>query len=321
MREVIAVSQRLVLQPAPSPRGVVFDIRQYAIHDGPGIRTTVFFKGCPLTCAWCHNPESQSIHPELIYRRSRCMACLACLPACPEAAIRLETIPGGISLLTTDRQRCEACGACAAVCHAEARQMVGQEMTVEQVMARLEQDIPFYDESGGGVTFSGGEPLLQGDFLLALLKACRQREIHTAVDTSGFAAWPVIASICPYTDLFLYDLKLMDDAKHRQYTGVSNTLILSNLRRLSAAGQGLLIRIPIIPGINDDEDNLRRSGEFLLSLPRLHAVQLLPYHASASSKYRGLDKAYSLSEMSAPSPQRMQEIARFLQTYGLAVTV
>src|SRR5512146_3344760 len=187
--------------------GLVFDIRKFSLHDGPGIRTTVFFKGCPLSCWWCHNPESQSAAVEMLFRASRCIACRACLVACEQGAITWNG-RGPV----TDAEKCHLCGACAAACCAEARQQVGREMTVEQVMAEVECDVAFYDESGGGVTFSGGEPLLQRDFLLALLRACRAKEIQTALDTSGFAAWETIERVRDDVDLFLYDLKLIDDA-------------------------------------------------------------------------------------------------------------
>jgi pyruvate formate lyase activating enzyme len=205
--------------------GIVFDIKKFSIHDGPGIRTTIFFKGCPLRCWWCHNPEGLTPEPELMIRANRCIRCDACLDVCPHGAISRDG-----DKVFTDVAKCLRCGTCVAACYAEARQIVGQEMAAAQVMAEIERDVPFYDESGGGATFSGGEPLLQPDFLCELLSACRARGIHTAVDTCGFAPWEVLDSVRKYVDLFLYDLKLMDEARHRAFTGVSNALILSNLR-------------------------------------------------------------------------------------------
>src|SRR5512143_1245373 len=196
--------------------GMVYDIMRFSTRDGPGIRTTVFFKGCPLSCWWCHNPESQSPQREVILREQRCIRCGACLEACPHHAIAWRD-----GEPFTDRAVCERCGICTSGCYAEVRQIVGREMTVEQVVAEIAPDTAFYDESQGGVTFSGGEPLLQPDFLLALLQACKTRDLHTAIDTSGFAAWDTLDRIRCFTDLFLYDLKVIDDERHREFTGVT----------------------------------------------------------------------------------------------------
>jgi pyruvate formate lyase activating enzyme len=297
-------------------RGIVFDIRKYSIHDGPGIRTAVFFKGCPLSCWWCHNPESQSAAVEMVFRASRCIACRACLEACEQGALAWNgdgpvVAPG----------KCRLCGACAAACYAEARQQVGREMTVEQVMAEVERDIAFYDESGGGVTISGGEPLLQRDFLSALLRACRAKEIHTALDTSGFAPWQTIERIRADVDLFLYDLKLIDDARHRQFTGVSNAPILRNLRALSQRGHAIRLRVPVIPVVNADDESVRQIGALAAALPHLNGVDLLPYHAIGVDKYARFNRAYHLPETRPPSDERMAEIAHILTSFGLAVKV
>jgi pyruvate formate lyase activating enzyme len=294
--------------------GLVFDIKKFSIHDGPGIRTTVFFKGCPLSCWWCHNPEGQSPQPELVLRESRCIGCGACLEVCDQGAISWDG-----DVVSTDREKCVLSGACVEVCYAEAREMVGQEMTVAEVMAEIGRDIAFYDQSGGGVTFSGGEPLLQRDFLLALLRACKEEEIHTAVDTCGFATWETLDSIRKHVDLFLYDLKLMDDAKHRKFTGVSNELILKNLQRLSAQGHDIFLRVPIIPGINDDAENIRQIGTFAAALPHLKRVDILPYHRAAAEKYNRLNKIYGLPETRPPSDEKMAEITQILRGFGLQV--
>ncbi len=223
--------------------------------------------------------------------------------------------------IATSPERCVQCGACAEVCLAEARQMMGREMSVPQVMAEIERDVAFYDESGGGVTCSGGEPLLQPDFLRALLEACREREIHTALDTSGFAAWEVIESIRAYVDLFLYDLKLVDDARHRRFVGVSSELILQNARALAARGHRLVLRIPIIPGINDDDGSVCQLGAFARELRCLNGIDLLPYHHIGAEKYARLHKPYLLPDARPPLADRMAAIAKILQGFGLKVKI
>jgi len=297
-------------------KGIVFDIKKFSIHDGPGIRTTVFFKGCPLSCWWCHNPESQASEPELVFWESRCIRCGACLEVCAQGAISWDG-----DVVSTDRERCTLCGDCVQVCYAEAREIAGQEMTVAQVMTEIERDIPFYDESDGGVTFSGGEPLLQQNFLLALLRACKEKEIHTALDTCGSAPWKTLDDIREHVDLFLYDLKLMDDAKHRKFAGVSNKLILANLQALSLRGHDIILRVPIIPGINNDNENIRQIGTFAAALPHLNQVDILPYHHAAVEKYRRLKKVYGLPETRPPSDERMAKIAQILEEFGLQVKI
>jgi len=295
--------------------GIIFDVKRFSIHDGPGIRTTVFFKGCPLSCPWCHNPEGQAPEPELMLRVNRCIGCGACLSVCKQGAISMD---GDVAV--TDREKCIACGACVEVCYAEAREMAGRELTVAHVMAEIERDIAFYEESGGGVTFSGGEPLLQPAFLLALLQACREWEIHTAVDTCGFATWETLDSIRQHVDLFLYDLKLIDETKHREFTGVSNELSLRNLQALSRLGHDIVLRVPIIPGINDDE-NVRQTGAFAAALPRLNRVDLLPYHHAGVEKYNRFNKVYRLPEARPPSVERMADLAGILRGLGLQVGI
>jgi pyruvate formate lyase activating enzyme len=294
--------------------GTVFDIRKYSIHDGPGIRTAVFFKGCPLECRWCHNPEGRSYQPELIFRLARCIMCDDCLEVCPHNAVSRV----GDAILI-DRSRCKVNGECARVCNAEALQVVGRVMTVRQVVAELERDAVFYEQSSGGITFSGGEPLAQPGFLLELLIACRNRSWHTAVDTTGYTPWKILDGIRQNVDLFLYDLKLMDDARHRKWTSVSNKTILANLRMLSDIGHKIIVRIPIIPGINDDENNLRQTGAFLSTLPNVPAVELLPYHNIAEGKYAGLGMNFELAEILQPTQEHMHTITTLLAEYGLTV--
>lgn len=294
--------------------GIIFDIRKYSIHDGRGIRTAVFFKGCPLECRWCHNPEGRAYHPELIFRSARCILCDDCLGVCPNKAVTRQ----GDTILI-DRTRCKISGECAAVCNAEALQVVGRKMSVLQVINEIERDTVFYEQSGGGVTFTGGEPLAQSRFLLGILSACRDRGIHTAVDTSGFSPWPILDEIRPLVDLFLYDLKLMDDDRHRHWTGVSNKTILTNLQRLSEAGQKIMIRIPLVPGINDDDENLQKTGTFLAALQNVPQVELLPYHNIAEAKYAGLGMSYDLAKIRPPLQDQMQAHVALMKSYGLQV--
>jgi len=295
-------------------KGTVFDIRKYSIHDGPGIRTTVFFKGCPLSCWWCHNPEGQARAIEVIFRENRCIRCGACVEVCEHAAISWSGV-GPI----TDRTKCLRCEVCAAACYTGARECVGRELTVPQVMAEIERDLVFYDESGGGVTMSGGEPLLQPDFAFVLLEACKGKGIHTAIDTCGFVAWEALDRIRELVDLFMYDLKLMDEARHRKFTGASNELIVSNLQELSRRGHSIVLRVPVVPEVNDDDESIRQIGAFAASLPHVDGIDLLPYHHMGVNKYGGLDRAYRLPDTRPPSHNRMVEIAHTLGTFGLTV--
>ncbi len=296
--------------------GTIFDIKKFAIHDGPGVRTTVFLKGCPLGCWLCHNPEGQSSEVELMLRLGRCNRCGDCVEACPRDAISLNA-----NAVLVDRHRCDLCGACVDVCLPGALELAGREVGVGEVMAEIEQDGVYYDQSGGGVTFSGGEPLAQPTFLLALLRACKERGIRTALDTSGHAAPGVFRRIARYVDLFLYDLKLMSEERHREFSGVRVGPIHDNLRWLARQNASVVVRFPLLPGINDDAENVRATGEFLASLAILFPVDVLPYHRMGVDKYARLDRGYRMPELQPPSREGMGEVVRQLRGYGLHVTV
>ena len=250
-----------------------------------------------------------------MYRANRCVLCGECALVCPQSGIQVN------GSAQTDRSKCDVCGTCAESCYYGAREVSGREVTVEDVLTEIERETPFHDQSGGGVTFSGGEPLMQRKFLLALLQACRKRDIHTVVDTSGYTTWEALDSIRKFVDLFLYDLKLMDDTLHAQYTGVSNQPILRNLKLLSEHGHPIYIRIPLIPGLNDHETNLRASAELLASLPNVTGVELMGYHDIAAAKYEALGTSYQLNGTKPPTAEHLQQAGSILEEYGLKVKI
>jgi len=308
------LGQYAPLQTIDQTKGLVFDIRRYSLHDGPGIRTTVFFKGCPLSCWWCHNPEGRSPNPNLMFFSDRCLQCRECVGVCPHNAI--VEING--SLQTSSR--CEACGSCASVCPANARQLVGRWMTVAEVIQQIEKDLVFYDESFGGVTFSGGEPLYQPAFLLSLLDACAERRLHTVVETCGYANREFLLNLGEKVDVFFYDLKILDSAKHRKYVGVPNDEIVGNLEALARQGNSVVVRIPVIPGINDDPGEIEGMAR-LLKRSQLHNVHLLPYHRAGTGKYARLHMPYLLGDVELPSSESMQTIAQQLEQSGFSVSI
>ena len=299
---------------AESP--TIFAIKRYALHDGPNIRTTIFFKGCPLGCHWCHNPEGIEREVRIITHSEKCVGCGACVEVCPEDALSLSR-----GIIQRDMDLCSQCGNCVDICPALSHEAIGWKTETQLLMAEIKKDLPFFDQSDGGVTFSGGEPLMQPGFLLELLKECGRLDIHRAVDTSGFAPTETVMSIAEHTDLFLFDIKHMDSEKHRFFTGVTNELILRNLKTLSTAGHLLRARIPLISGVNDDETNIRATGLFLIQCPSVQGVDILPFHPSGKAKYRKLAVNYQGKEMKSPKNDRINRAVSILKEYGLDVHV
>ncbi|MCD6363194.1 MAG: glycyl-radical enzyme activating protein [Synergistetes bacterium] len=297
-------------------RGLIFDIKRFAVHDGPGIRTTVFFKGCPLSCPWCHNPEGRSFSEELCFFESRCIGCGICVKSCPFGAIFMKE---GDSVPTTNREICKACGVCVEACPTGARKVAGKWYTVDELLCEIKKDIPFYDTSGGGVTASGGEPLTQAKFLSEFLKACKEIGVRTALDTSGYADWETISSLIDYVDLFLYDVKLIDGEKHKRWIGVPNEPILSNLKKLVQRGGRIFIRYPLIPGVNDSLEDIDSLGRFLSEIGGIEEVDILPYHKL------GVDKAKRLGKKDPvfPSPDKegLDRVKAILEGFCLKVKI
>lgn len=299
-----------------SMEGLIFDIKKYAIHDGPGIRTTVFFKGCPLHCPWCHNPEGIVQQIEIMISSDRCIHCEHCLNVCSKGALRSYN-----NVITLDREKCDLCGACLEVCYTRAIEFVGRYVIVEYVMKEIEKDRIFYDESGGGVTLSGGEPLMQPEFARTVLRECKRTGIHTVLDTCGYTDPNVLQELSEYVDRFLFDVKIMDDKKHTHITGVSNVKVLSNLQALSMSRKAIHVRIPVIPGITDDDENIEMISTFLRSLQHVEKVSLLPYHGAWLAKHRKIHNGKEPYIAQPPSSEVLDRIQKVLTTCGLNTTI
>jgi pyruvate formate lyase activating enzyme len=300
-----------------SIKGVVFNLQHYSIHDGPGIRTTVFLKGCPLKCLWCQNPESQDPNPLLFFTAEKCTGCGTCAEACPNGAIRL--IDGKSK---TDRERCTWCGKCVSVCPNEARSIIGREMTAEEVFEDLKTDDIFYRNSGGGVTLSGGDPVFQPDFSIAILKLCRSNGIHTALETCGFLEWGRLKDILKQTDLVLYDIKHMDSTRHKAYTGVANELILENAEKIHRDLKlPVFPRVPLIPGYNDSLENLKSTAEFIATkLDGDNMVHILPYHPLGETKYLRMERKINAS-VKLPSDRQLETARQIFESAGLSAVI
>ncbi len=298
-----------------TPSGWVFDLKRYSIHDGPGIRTTVFLKGCALRCQWCHNPESIAPGPELMHWPGRCSRCHACVRACPRGAISADAA-GAIAI---DRSKCDLCGLCAEACLTDAMQIVGRRMSVDDVMAEVERDRLFYEQSGGGVTLSGGDPLVQAGFAEAILDACRSRGLSTALDTAGWSPNGALERLARKAGLVLFDLKCIDETRHQELTGVSSAPILANLGRLAAAGSEIWVRIPLVGGVNDDDGNIRRTIEVLKPFKAVKRIGLLPYHAGGLDKARRIGSGTLFRKFEAPAEARIAVIESAFRDAGFEV--
>lgn len=298
---------------------LIFDIKRYAINDGPGIRITLFMKGCPLSCTWCHNPEGLTSRKEKLYTAKKCIGCQSCVEACPQMALTLTS--DGVA---TDKNRCTVCGLCAEICPALAMEISGTEYTVDYLMKEIEKETVFMDRSEGGVTFCGGEPLLHPELLLDLLRRCGKQGIHRVVDTTLFAPPALVGEVMKHTDLFLVDLKQMDSSRHKQYCGVPNELILSNLQMIAEAGHPFHIRIPLIEGINADEENITASARFLSSLPWQHrTVNFLPYHDIGKGKHEKRGTVYNPAHipMATPSDETIKRCREIFEKEGIDTVI
>ncbi len=295
-------------------KGIIFDIKRYSLHDGPGLRTTIFFKGCPLRCLWCHNPESQNLKPQIVWYENKCMGCLDCYNSCIERAI---DITNGISII---KNRCTLCYECIKICPTGALKLIGKEYEEKRLLKEILKEEPFF-EDGGGVTISGGEPFVQYNFLIELLKLLKKEQLHIALDTTGYVETDKLLESARYVSLFLYDLKIMNPEQHKKYTGVDNTLILNNLLALDDNNAKIAIRIPIIPTINDDKKNLTSTLEFLSKLKNIETIDLLPFHNMMMDKYRRLKSPFLLKNIKKPSKERMEELSTFFKSHGFKVNV
>ena len=297
--------------------GIIFNTQRFSVHDGPGIRTTIFFKGCPLRCLWCDNPEGQKATPEMVFWKESCIHCETCVRICPYNAIK--TFGRSSKMIVKDR--CIVCGRCLDTCYSKALEQIGRYVVVDEVLEEVERDRIFFEASGGGVTASGGEPTAQPEFVAELFRRCKEGHIHTAVETCGYAEWSILEKVLKYTDLALYDIKDMDPVRHKEFVGVHNDLILGNAKKISSKLIPMVVRIPIIPGYNDCEDNIESLGHFISELHGVREVDLLPYHRLGEAKYNRLGLKYRLKGLKPPREDHLQSIKGKMESIGLEVKI
>lgn len=307
-----------VTRPAGKVEGWVLNIERYTLHDGPGIRTTVFLKGCPLRCLWCSNPESQMGTPELVYFEDKCIGCGRCVGVCPQDAIIQESPEKPVTVLF---DRCDGCGQCIDACYVEALTLAGERMTAEEVVAIVERDWPFYKHSQGGVTLSGGEALAQPEFSAEILRLCQAKGIHTAIQTSGQASAKSLQQVLPYLDLVIFDIKHLDNEIHKKLTGVPNEQILTNLSYINSTGTPIVIQVPLIPGLNDSEDNLDNLAKLVKSLSSVVGLSLLSYHTLGLTKYRSTGREYALADQPKASPDYLEEKQTYFKERGVPLVL
>ena len=296
---------------------LIFDIKKFAINDGPGIRLTVFFKGCNLSCEWCHNPESISPKIQKIYTVAKCIGAVKCIENCPNDALKM-TSEG----IVTNYDICNLCGICAEICPTKAFEILGKSQPLDELMKIIDNEAVFFVHSGGGVTFSGGEPLMHSDYLLQILKECGKRFYHRVVDTTAFSTVETILEVAEHTELFLIDLKVMDTNIHKEYTGVSNEKILSNITEVAKKDVDIIFRIPLIKGINTSKDNIVKTANFIISLEgERRIVNLLPYHKVAENKHKKLGKPENFTEFEEPNSEEINEIVKIFKDYEIEVKI
>lgn len=294
---------------------IITDIQKFTVHDGPGIRTMAFFKGCPLKCKWCHNPETWEMEPELMHNPEICIDCKRCAAVCKNGAISV-TVKG----IELDRKKCDRCGECTKTCYSGALRMAGQYMTVEEVFEKLMDDEPFYRRSNGGITLSGGECTLYAEFVIKLLKKLKEHHIHTAIETCGYCSWDKFEKILRYVDLVLFDIKVPDDDKCRFYTGQSNALIFENLKKIREINKEVVLRFPMIPGVNDDENSLRMVAEIAIK-NHIKRLNIMPFHQLGSSKWKAIGRPYMFENLEPPKDKDIKYAMDLFLSYGLDASV
>lgn len=289
--------------------GTVFDIQRFSLHDGPGIRTIVFLKGCPLSCKWCSNPESQKLKPVIMFKKNECISCGRCITACKIRAISPD-YPGLVN-----RELCTGCGECANACPTGALVLKGKTMSVQQVILELKKDATTYRRSGGGITLSGGEPLVQHEFASVLLQACKAQGWHTAMETTGVGTAEAVEAVIPYVDTVLLDIKHMDTTQHQAHAGIGNEIAIENAPRISRISQ-TVVRVPVIPGFNCSEEDIRAIAEFSKTLTSVRTIHLLPYHSFGENKYELMGREYELKDVRQLKPEDLEEYKSMVETYG-----